>query len=693
MRILPGVYKYTTTLELSGEDGGDNPESMVVYEGYGGKVVFDGGLGVGGWEKMGEDIDARVGKGGQGKMWGVKVGDGIVGDLLRGREVGDERVVLVMGGELMRVARWPERGYVLVGKVRGGREKSGELGNAEMAKGAEFMLREKGVVERWRNELEEKRGKGVVVGYIDSDFRRSTLRMFGVNGDYLRLMDGGSYGVENRKDKPRRFYVRNMMTELDNPGEWYYDEDDDMIYMYPLGDMDEDVEVFVGTGPAVFGGAGVSHVKIKNIIFQHKAPGDNTEDSFVYFKGESVGNVVEGCVFRDSPSAGVSMDTSTRESIIRDSDFYNLGMFFRIGGGILNGDEIVSFNHQAINNHCTMTVGIDLYPTVAVKGVGTRFENNLIHNVPNQVVNNGGVDHMIKKNEVFNVGFEEGDGGAFYGGGALWSYGNLFKHNFIHHLISVPDLYPRAAFYSDDHDGGDTYEENVLYKGGGDGIKMNKGGGHSVTRNVILNGDAGIWSSARNSDQDFATAKDFLDNNPDSGEKENYFGRAQEIWGKDGWKQGPWIEKFPKLQIVMKMYFEKKTMKPFECRFYDNLFVDTKENINAPSMIPTKGNRDIDAELFEDPSTLNFKFKSGRPPYAPDIPFEEIGLVITEARKWVPDKSDYRSAVRERFAETDVDDNGPYDSNTVDDLLYYNSGEQIFGGTASNARAPGEEAR
>ena len=42
-----------------------------------------------------------------------------------------------------------------------------------------------------------------------------------------------------------------------------------------------------------------------------------------------------------------------------------------------------------------------------------------------------------------------------YTGGDIWSYGNVVKHNFMHHIMSIPDLLGRAAFYSDDYDGGE----------------------------------------------------------------------------------------------------------------------------------------------------------------------------------------------------------------------------------------------
>jgi hypothetical protein len=36
------------------------------------------------------------------------------------------------------------------------------------------------------------------------------------------------------------------------------------------------------------------------------------------------------------------------------------------------------------------------------------------------------------------VGIEEGDGGASYSGAQMWSYGNILRYNFYHHLMKYP---------------------------------------------------------------------------------------------------------------------------------------------------------------------------------------------------------------------------------------------------------------
>ena len=52
---------------------------------------------------------------------------------------------------------------------------------------------------------------------------------------------------------------------------------------------------------------------------------------------------------------------------------------------------------------------------------------------------------MIDRNEVFNTGYVEGDGGVMYDGASLTQgYGMHFRENFVHHSLEVPGLHGRC---------------------------------------------------------------------------------------------------------------------------------------------------------------------------------------------------------------------------------------------------------
>ena len=53
---------------------------------------------------------------------------------------------------------------------------------------------------------------------------------------------------------------------------------------------------------------------------------------------------------------------------------------------------------------------------------------------------------MIDHNEVFNTGYQEGDGGVMYSGASLTAgYGMQYRENFVHHSLEVPGLHGRGG--------------------------------------------------------------------------------------------------------------------------------------------------------------------------------------------------------------------------------------------------------
>lgn len=63
----------------------------------------------------------------------------------------------------------------------------------------------------------------------------------------------------------------------------------------------------------------------------------------------------------------------------------------------------------------------------------------------------------------------------------------------------------------------------------------------------------------------------------------------------------------------------------------------------------------------------------------PDNPFERIGLYQGDFRVKPPDKNNYPKALQEKFADRkSFDENVKYDLNTINDILYFNTGKLIL---------------
>ena len=110
---------------------------------------------------------------------------------------------------------------------------------------------------------------------------------------------------------------------------------------------------------------------------------------------------------------------------------------------------------------------------------------------------------MFDRNEFFNTGFGQGDGGSMYGGASLiGGYGVSFRSNFLHHLLEIPGLHGRGGIYFDDHfQSVSNCSANVMYKAAGRAFLVHGGAGSQINNNLIVSqvSLAGRAPSARTS--------------------------------------------------------------------------------------------------------------------------------------------------------------------------------------------------
>ena len=384
----------------------------------------------------------------------------------------------------------------------------------------------------------------------------------------------------------------------------------------------------------------------------------------------------------------VNIQGGTNNGII-GCDIYDVGSHINLSGG--DTETLTGAGNYAVNNHFTQVQATDFYGRIAVRGVGNIFRNNLVHNAIGQIMTVGGNDHQIELNEMFNIGIEEGDGGTIYSGASMWTFGNVYRHNFLHHLMCLPQAHPRGGIYPDDHDAGDTIEENIFYKAAHRAILMNNGAGHTVQRNVFVNGYIGVYNTDAYAQKAFENIAKFESGELKRGDKGDHIWRTEQVIGKEGWNKAPWCIRYPTFQKVMNQ--ERMRFSPIECRFIDNMFCGNTHNflfrsggwgpdnikpVEEVEFIEVRGNRDIKEKVFTNLNELDLSFND--PDLRPLIPFEQIGIYQDKFRKAVPDKSAYRSAIKKHFENRpSYDPKAVYDPKTVNASIYFNTGKLILG--------------
>lgn len=593
-------------------------------------------------------------------------------------------------GHFMTRARFPNVGFAYIDKIlsegavyaAGRTPGSRPKWSLDNPIGGRFTVREKDV-SAWTREMQNG-GHAKVTGYLAYDWYRQSHPVASVNDSVVQLANDSRYGVRNVAKVPRRFIISNLLCELDSPGEFYFDPKQSVLYFIPGAELTADSILSVDGGPGPLRFDGASNVLVEGILVEGVGKG---VASIEIASGNNV--VLAGCTIRNSSRPGVVI-TGGKRCGLRSCDIYDVVNHLTLSGGDLKTLEPA--NNFAINCHFTQVNASDYYGAVRLRGVGNVFRHNLLHNAPGQLMTFGDCDHLIERNEFFNIGFEEGDGGAIYSGAAMWSWGNVIRHNFIHHLMCIPQLHPRGGIYPDDLDQGETIEENVFYKAAHRAVLLNGGAGHRVNRNLFLEGYIGIYNTQTAAKKLYEQMPKFKSGELKRGDKADYLYRVEQAIGPDGWNQEPWASRFPLFRQIMNQ--GKMRYYPIHCEFTGNRFANNFRNIEyrvasgdqgvkdvgEVPFIHTDDNRDIGMNLFRDPSSLDFRYVEGaHTARLPNVPFEKIGLIRDpDHRPHVPEKVAYRTAVRKHFAgRASYDPQAIFDPDTINESTYFNTGQLL----------------
>ncbi|MEM8899195.1 MAG: discoidin domain-containing protein, partial [Bacteroidota bacterium] len=479
-------------------------------------------------------------------------------------------------------------------------------------------------------------------------------------------------------------FFTHILYELDRPGEWYYDNAESILYLYPRTPITSSSNLRLCYGPQFLVLNGTQNVRVERISIQNVGKSGNGFGVLNLTGGAD--NQFAGITIKHAFGMSASNIWSGRNNGFLSCDFIDNWNGCRLFGGTFSADTVELARNFMQNCHFTQVYSQDHYGNAfEVNGAGNIVRNNLIHHSNGQPIVHDGVGHLFERNEIFNIQIEEGDGGAIYSGGSMWSFGNTFRHNFIHHSPTITGPLNKAGFFSDDGDGGEIYIENITYEINGPGIKMD-GGGHLVSRNIVL-GPEGIGHVGSPSAAAYQSAMDALVANPyDINERVNPIGGILQEAGIDGWQDGIsadnwreristyWENLYPLLSAMLDDFFTNKKFGAYQSADINNYFEEDDAIFGQDDIVTRQSNQKISTGIFEDISTLNFNYNGSQPFGMPVIPFDDIGLFSDEYRCAVPNKDEYRRAVKEAL------ENAPENIFAVpgQDLVYYNSGEMVL---------------
>ena len=413
-------------------------------------------------------------------------------------------------------------------------------------------------VKTWKNPV-----GGYMHGLHSAMWGSKHYRIEGVNPDGSLKFQGG--WQENRgggfdpyfrggfhKDY---LFVENIFEELDAPGEWYLDRDNNVLYVYPLaGDDLAQASVIGASLDQLFIVKGsqdkpVKNLHIKNLRFKHTARifmapyerllrGDWSIARLAAVHFEATENcAVEDCYFEGLGGNGVLISKYNRDAVVEGCRFAGLGeSCIALVGNIgavrspaveysrtLDQDKIdltpgpKTSNYPAqckVHNNLMHSFGYIGKQTAGVfisMSEEITVSHNTIYNCPRaSICINDGCwgGHIIEHNDAFYTVRESGDHGPFnsWGRDRFWktSYNGGRDYETFAKERAKLDNYKTTLIRNNRfaHDGGHSWGIDLddgssnyhVYNNLclGMGVKLREGFFRRVENNIIINGFGGF---------------------------------------------------------------------------------------------------------------------------------------------------------------------------------------------------------
>ena len=309
----------------------------------------------------------------------------------------------------------------------------------------------------------------------------------------LRFAAKHEYGIGNpfNKQAEREFYAIHVFEELDCPGEYYLDRQNNRLFFWPPGDVDKTpVHVSLCRVPLLRADA-VANLVLRDLVFEN---GCNTAIEL----SDCTNSTIENCLVRNMGLGGITSSGGSDNHVLR-CEVTRTGS---LGVSMTAGDRksLTNGNCSVVGNHLHHLGRYDWMGGrgVFLGGCGNRVANNLIHHCPTGGVLYGGNEHVLELNEVHHVCLLYSDVGVFYTGRDWASRGNIVRWNYVHsNTNNVGAGNGSQAFYLDDCDSGDTVVGNIVFGGVGRGVLLGGGRDNNIRGNIFIGLPRGIHVDAR----------------------------------------------------------------------------------------------------------------------------------------------------------------------------------------------------
>lgn len=661
-----GTYVVDETVYLTAEDSGSEGAEIIYRAADGESVHFTGArrLDTDTFQPVPDDIKARLPENAADKVVMMKLDDSLkpVIDMTNGLQLGHSPVIpgIYLNDVRQDLARWPNEEYLPIPAMDAmdwpqlEKTPAEPLTAAELAQDQSKPDNHGGLgrylpEEHWDCSIPNcgykdhvgavfsynqpnpdnwaEAENAYVVGYLRNEFWSEWAKLGYVDtqNKKIHLADRTQYGVYDTG----KWYITNLLEEIDLPGEWYVDRDTMMLYYYPPRDLSMEADTFE---LAVLKGdfvhlSGAQHVRFVGLTFEKNVDTNNGGN----FKYESSGIYAENtknlrildCTFKNIAKNAVWVQDSS-DVVIDGNNMAYIGLSGIVIKDCGDRENLVSGEVVIAGNHiysASLDDESSQYQPINIRGgVGALVEHNLVHRTPAGSLYYSGNENIIRYNEFYNAMREASDGGIIYAGRNWTEYGTVVEYNYLHHFGSKlwADGYSPNAMFWDDLHSGNLFRYNIVYaaqKLNTAGIKIGGGRNNAAYGNTFVDMNHGVLAEDRTSrSPDGSSFKDLTAEQAYQTLLNGYtdeYGTFYPPFAKDSIL----FQKYPQmLQTIEDIDTKGNKDFPIGNEIINNLFVDVNGNEYQLAMdsLVVRNHQDLlsDYRIFVDAENQDFRVKS-----------------------------------------------------------------------------------
>lgn len=279
------------------------------------------------------------------------------------------------------------------------------------------------------------------------------------------------YGVR----KGGYYYFYNVFEELDEPGEYYIDKENLLLYIYPMEDIAATTVMLSLMEKPILTAQNIEYVTFDGITFKGASADGiringnhcsmiNCKMLDIYnwaLRLQGDNNTIYGCDVSHTGWGGISVCGGNNTTLTAS-------------GNVIENTYVHDWSEVKL----TAGAGIELC------GCGNIARHNELARTSQMAIYYNGNDHLIEYNYIHDVVQQSNDAGAIYGGREWGGYGDILRYNIIENVGN--EKYTPVGIYWDDCQSGQTAYGNIIKNATGKAFLIGGGRDNVVKNNMMI---------------------------------------------------------------------------------------------------------------------------------------------------------------------------------------------------------------